>query len=106
MIDSISNIDLKNQGQKDVLGRVYEYFLSKFASAEGKSGGEFYTPQSIVQLLVEMLEPYKGRIYDPCCGSGGSLFNQKNLLKITVVVLAIYLYMVKNRILPLGVCVK
>lgn len=56
---------------KDVLGRVYEYFLSKFASAEGKNGGEFYTPSSVVRLLVEMLEPYKGRIYDPCCGSGG-----------------------------------
>ena len=62
---------MKTQGQKDVLGRVYEYFLSRFASAEGKGGGEFYTPQSVVQLIVEMLEPYKGRIYDPCCGSGG-----------------------------------
>lgn len=55
----------------DILGQVYEYFLGQFASAEGKKGGEFYTPQSIVKLLVEMLEPYKGRIYDPCCGSGG-----------------------------------
>ena len=57
--------------RKDILGRVYEYFLGKFASAEGKGGGEFYTPQSVVKLLVEMIEPYKGRIYDPCCGSGG-----------------------------------
>jgi type I restriction enzyme M protein len=56
---------------KDVLGRVYEYFLGRFASAEGKGGGEFYTPQSVVKLLVEMIEPYRGRVYDPCCGSGG-----------------------------------
>jgi len=56
---------------KDVLGRVYEYFLSQFASAEGKKGGEFYTPRCVVKLLVEMLEPYKGRVYDPCCGSSG-----------------------------------
>ena len=55
----------------DVLGRVYEYFLAQFASAEGKKGGEFYTPRSVVNLLVEMLEPYKGRVYDPCCGSSG-----------------------------------
>ncbi|HZV47441.1 MAG TPA: class I SAM-dependent DNA methyltransferase [Thermodesulfovibrionales bacterium] len=56
---------------KDILGRVYEYFLGRFASAEGKGGGEFYTPQSVVKILVEMIEPYKGRVYDPCCGSGG-----------------------------------
>jgi type I restriction enzyme M protein len=56
---------------KDVLGRVYEYFLSQFASAEGKKGGEFYTPRCVVKLLVEMLEPYRGRVYDPCCGSSG-----------------------------------
>src|SRR5690625_3661355 len=61
----------KESRAKDVLGRVYEYFLGKFASAEGKGGGEFYTPMSVVKLLVEMLEPYKGRIYDPCCVSGG-----------------------------------
>ena len=61
----------KESRSKDVLGRVYEYFLGKFASAEGKGGGEFYTPMSVVKLLVEMLEPYKGRVYDPCCGSGG-----------------------------------
>ena len=53
----------------DLLGRVYEYFLSQFASAEGKEGGEFYTPRSVVKLLVEMIEPYNGRVYDPCCGS-------------------------------------
>lgn len=56
---------------KDVLGNIYEYFLGQFALAEGKKGGQFYTPQSIVELLVEMIEPYKGRVFDPCCGSGG-----------------------------------
>jgi type I restriction enzyme M protein len=70
LIDLISNIrigDVESRA-KDVLGRVYEYFLSQFASAEGKKGGEFYTPRCVVKLLVEMLEPYKGRVYDPCCG--------------------------------------
>jgi type I restriction enzyme M protein len=63
---------------KDILGRVYEYFLGRFANAEGKGGGEFYTPQCVVRVLVEMIEPYKGRIYDPCCGSGG-MFVHKDL---------------------------
>ena len=73
LIDRISNIRVGDADarSKDVLGRVYEYFLSQFASAEGKKGGEFYTPRSIVRLLVEMLEPYSGRVYDPCCGSSG-----------------------------------
>ncbi|MBX3427113.1 MAG: SAM-dependent DNA methyltransferase [Pirellulales bacterium] len=73
LIDLIGTIGLGDaeSRSKDVLGRVYEYFLGKFANAEGKGGGEFYTPQSVVKLLVEMIEPYKGRIYDPCCGSGG-----------------------------------
>jgi type I restriction enzyme M protein len=73
LIDLIGTIGLGDEASrsKDILGRVYEYFLGKFASAEGKAGGEFYTPQSVVKLLVEMLEPYKGRVYDPCCGSGG-----------------------------------
>ncbi len=57
--------------EKDLLGRVYEYFLGRFATAEGKGGGEFYTPRNVVKVLVEMIEPYKGRVYDPCCGSGG-----------------------------------
>ena len=72
-IDLISNIKVGDEDarSKDVLGRIYEYFLSQFASAEGKKGGEFYTPRCIVKLLVEMLEPYKGRVYDPCCGSAG-----------------------------------
>jgi type I restriction enzyme M protein len=73
LIDLISSIGLheENGNSKDILGRVYEYFLGGFAGAEGKRGGEFYTPRSVVMLLVEMLEPYKGRIFDPCCGSGG-----------------------------------
>ena len=73
LIDMISNIRVGDEASraKDVLGRVYEYFLSQFASAEGKKGGEFYTPRCVVKLLVEMLEPYRGRVYDPCCGSSG-----------------------------------
>jgi len=73
LVDMISNITVGDEAAraKDVLGRVYEYFLSQFASAEGKKGGEFYTPRCVVKLLVEMLEPYRGRVYDPCCGSSG-----------------------------------
>lgn len=74
LVDLISSIELKEKKSKssqDVLGRVYEYFLGKFAGAEGKGGGQFYTPSSIVRLLVEMVEPYKGRVFDPACGSGG-----------------------------------
>ncbi|MFA6531251.1 MAG: class I SAM-dependent DNA methyltransferase [Patescibacteria group bacterium] len=73
VIDIISDIDLaeSKEKSKDLLGRIYEYFLGRFAGSEGKGGGEFYTPQSIVKLLVEMIEPYSGRVYDPCCGSGG-----------------------------------
>ncbi len=73
LIDIVSGIGLgsKEHKDKDTLGRVYEYFLSRFASTEGRGGGEFYTPTSVVRLLVEMLEPYEGRVYDPCCGSGG-----------------------------------
>ena len=81
LVDLISTISMRTQGQKDVLGRVYEYFLARFASAEGKGGGEFYTPQSVVQLLVEMLEPYKGRIYDPCCGSGGMFVQSEKFVE-------------------------
>jgi len=73
LIDMISNIRIGDEAgrSKDVLGRVYEYFLSQFASAEGKKGGEFYTPRCVVKLLVEMIEPFRGRVYDPCCGSSG-----------------------------------
>jgi type I restriction enzyme M protein len=68
-------------GSLDVLGRVYEYFLGKFASAEGKGGGEFYTPQCVVQVLVAMLEPYKGRVFDPCCGSGGMFVSSEKFIE-------------------------
>lgn len=73
LIDLISGITLglEKGKSRDVLGRVYEYFLGQFAGSEGKRGGEFYTPRSVVRVMVEMLEPYKGRVYDPCCGSGG-----------------------------------
>ena len=83
LIDLVSGIGLgdKESKSKDVLGRVYEYFLGRFASAEGKGGGEFFTPQSVVRLLVEMLEPYKGRIYDPCCGSGGMFVQSEKFVK-------------------------
>jgi len=73
LVDMIGNIEVgdKDARSRDVLGRIYEYFLSQFASAEGKRGGQFYTPNCVVKLLVEMLEPYQGRVYDPCCGSAG-----------------------------------
>jgi type I restriction enzyme M protein len=73
LIDLIGNIALGDAKSRsaDILGHVFEYFLGEFALAEGKKGGQFYTPRSVVQLLVEMLEPYKGRVFDPCCGSGG-----------------------------------
>lgn len=73
LIDLISGIALgQEKGEaRDVLGRAYEYFLGQFAGSEGKRGGEFYTPRSVVRVMVEMIEPYKGRVYDPCCGSGG-----------------------------------
>jgi type I restriction enzyme M protein len=71
LIDSINNIDTVTDREEDVVGRVYEYFLGKFAATEGKGGGEFYTPKCIVNLIAEMIEPYSGKIYDPCCGSGG-----------------------------------
>ena len=83
LIDRISRIDIggENGRGKDVIGRVFEYFLGQFASAEGKRGGEFYTPNSIVRLLVEMLEPYKGRVFDPCCGSGGMFVQSERFVE-------------------------
>ena len=83
LIDMISNIQVGDEDarSKDVLGRVYEYFLSQFASAEGKKGGEFYTPRCVVKLLVEMLEPYQGRVYDPCCGSSGMFVQSVNFIR-------------------------
>ncbi|MBI3043497.1 MAG: SAM-dependent DNA methyltransferase [Betaproteobacteria bacterium] len=94
LIDMVSNISFTSPSpstgegggggdthrSKDVLGRVYEYFLSQFASAEGKKGGEFYTPRCVVKLLVEMLEPYKGRVYDPCCGSSGMFVQSEEFI--------------------------
>ncbi|MBB3170158.1 type I restriction-modification system subunit M [Simiduia aestuariiviva] len=71
LLDSINNIDTIEDNEQDVVGRVYEYFLGNFAATEGKGGGEFYTPKCVVNLLAEMIEPYHGKIYDPCCGSGG-----------------------------------
>lgn len=71
LIDSINNIDTVEDREEDVVGRVYEYFLGNFAATEGKGGGEFYTPKCVVNLIAEMIEPYHGKIYDPCCGSAG-----------------------------------
>jgi len=83
LIDLIGTIALGDEDskKKDILGRVYEYFLGEFADAEGKKGGQFYTPRSIVRVLVEMLEPYKGRVYDPCCGSGGMFVQSEKFIK-------------------------
>ena len=82
-MDIISNIGFNESAakSKDVLRRVYEYFLGKFASAEGKGGGEFNTPQCVVQVLVAMLEPYKGRVFDPCCGSGGMFVQSEKFVE-------------------------
>ena len=83
LIDLIGTIGLGDaQSQsKDILGRVYEYFLGRFAEAEGKRGGQFYTARCIVELLVAMLEPYKGRVYDPCCGSGGMFVQSERFVE-------------------------
>jgi len=83
LIDLVGTIGLGDAESrtKDVLGRVYEYFLGQFAAAEGKKGGQFYTPRVIVKLLIEMLEPYKGRIYDPCCGSGGMFVQSEKFIE-------------------------
>ncbi|WP_417619831.1 N-6 DNA methylase [Oceanihabitans sediminis] len=94
LIDLISNTELQaeNENSKDLFGRVYEYFLGEFANAEGKKGGQFYTPKAIVRLMIEMIEPYKGRVYDPASGSGGMFVmsekfvteHQGNIKDITV----------------------
>jgi len=81
LIDAIDNIDTVQDKEEDVVGRVYEYFLGKFAAAEGKLGGEFYTPKCVVNLIAEMIEPYKGKIYDPCCGSGGMFVQSLKFVK-------------------------
>jgi len=83
LVDLVSNTTLgtKESQSKDLLGRVFEYFLGEFALAEGKKGGQFYTPGSVVKLLVEMLEPYEGRVFDPCCGSGGMFVQSEKFIK-------------------------
>ncbi len=83
LINLVSDIGLGSPADraKDVLGRVYEYFLAQFASAEGKKGGQFYTPSHVVRILVEMLAPYKGRVYDPCCGSGGMFVSSEKFIE-------------------------
>jgi type I restriction enzyme M protein len=83
LIDLIGTIALGDSVSKssDILGQVYEYFLGQFALAEGKKGGQFYTPRSVVQLLVEMLEPYEGRVFDPCCGSGGMFVQSEKFVE-------------------------
>jgi len=83
LIDMIGNIQMgdKESRSQDILGRAFEYFLKEFASAEGKKGGQFYTPRCIVRLLVEMLAPYKGRVFDPCCGSGGMFVQSIEFVK-------------------------
>jgi type I restriction enzyme M protein len=83
LIDLIGNIALGDEAAKakDILGKVYEYFLGEFALAEGKKGGQFYTPKSIVKLLVAMIEPYQGRVYDPCCGSGGMFVMSEKFMR-------------------------
>jgi type I restriction enzyme M protein len=82
LIDLISTIALGDSisQAKDILGRIYEYFLGQFAAAEGKKGGQFYTPESIVKLLVAMIEPYHGRVFDPCCGSGGMFVQSEKFI--------------------------
>jgi|SRR5665648_29717 len=81
LVDLISNLQVGGVKSKDVLGEVYEYFLEKFASAEGKLGGQFYTPRSVVQLIVNMIEPHDGRVYDPCCGSGGMFVQSEEFVE-------------------------
>lgn len=83
LIDIMGKIGMGDDADrsKDILGRVYEYFLGRFAAAEGKGGGEFYTPQSVVKILVQMIEPYRGRVYDPCCGSGGMFVQSEKFVE-------------------------
>ena len=83
LIDLIGTLGLggEEHRSKDLLGRVYEYFLGQFAGKEGKKGGEFYTPRSLVRLLVDMIEPYQGRVYDPCCGSSGMFVRSEEFIR-------------------------
>ena len=83
LIDLIAGIPFHHESlnAKDILGHVYEYFLGEFAMAEGKKGGQYYTPKSIVTVIVEMLQPFKGRVYDPCCGSGGFFVQSEKFIQ-------------------------
>lgn len=81
LLDTINNEDTLKGGSRDIIGHVYEYFLQKFAIKEGKGKGEFYTPKSIVNLIAELIEPYKGKIYDPCCGSGGMFIQSQKFVE-------------------------
>ena len=83
LIDVIGSINLKDKDDKnhDILGQVYEFFLGKFANSEGKNGGQFYTPESIVKTIVNCLEPTKGRVYDPACGSGGMFVQSEKFIE-------------------------
>lgn len=83
LVELFSNVAMHTDGEKsrDLLGRAYEYFLSGFAGAEGRRGGEFFTPRSVVRVMVEMLEPYRGRVYDPCCGSGGMFVQSEKFIE-------------------------
>ena len=103
LIDLISTIGFTDeQNAGDMLGEVYEYFLGQFASAEGKKGGQFYTPRHVVKTLVTVLSPHKGRVYDPCCGSGGMFIQAKILLPLMVVKEMISQFMDKKAILLHG----
>jgi type I restriction enzyme M protein len=97
LVDLVSTATLgtKEAQSKDLLGRVFEYFLGEFALAEGKKGGQFYTPESVVKLLVEMLEPYEGRVFDPCCGSGGMFVQSEKFIKHHQVSLPLFSYSIK-----------
>lgn len=108
LIDLIGNIALKDAKARsaDILGHVFEYFLGQFALAEGKKGGQFYTPKSVVELLVEMLEPYNGRVFDPCCGSGGMFVQSEKFVTSHKVKLTTFLFMDKRVIKLPGDFVK
>jgi len=96
LISEIDSINTLKDKEQDLVGRVYEYFLKKFAIAEGKGKGEFYTPKTIVNLIAEMIEPYKGIIYDPACGSGGMFVQSISLLKHTTATKKKFLFTDRN----------
>lgn len=100
LVDLVNGIGLGDAEARkhDVIGRVYEYFLGRFANAEGKAGGEFYTPRSVVRLMVEMIEPYKGRVFDPCCGSAACSCNPNSSFSRTVAGSATSRSTARNRI--------